>query len=77
MPITAAERAAQKHAWSVANREKINERRRCLYASGYKVVLSERGKADRCVCVVCGKERRRAYMARHMATKHPSTDDVE
>lgn len=75
MPITPAERAAQKHAWSVANREMINERRRDLYAKGYKTVLSERGKADRCVCTVCGKERRRAYMARHMSTKHPNDDE--
>eukprot|EP00962_Isochrysis_galbana_P061666 scaffold41815_cov287-Isochrysis_galbana.AAC.2 len=59
MPITAAERAAQKRAWSVANREKINERRRCLTThtptppspflpvEGRHAPLLEEGRAER------------------------------
>jgi hypothetical protein len=54
MPITAEARAAQKQAWSLANKEKINTNRRACYHSHYGAVMSARGKLQRGPCPVCG-----------------------
>jgi hypothetical protein len=73
MPKTHDEILERRRRWAQANADRVNARRRELYASGYRDVVLQHQKSRLAQCPVCDKWLRAKYLSAHLLRKHPAT----
>lgn len=70
MPAT-AHRLERRRAWYVENVERVNARRRQLYAEGYRETVLQAQKEEVLQCLICARWFRTKYLPQHILCKHP------
>lgn len=70
MPAT-AHRLERRRAWHMANAERVNARRRELYADGYRETVLASQKRAVTQCASCGRWLGVKYLPEHIVRKHP------
>lgn len=66
-----ARRLERRRIWHMANAERVNARRRELYADGYRETILAAQKRSVTQCTSCGRWLGIKYLPEHIVRKHP------